>query len=118
MNARFDVLALERELLAGGIGRSALVGCRSGTRADQDGADDVTQIIDWTGAHPTAAERVIAQAILAAHDKERRKREQEQRRMRLAEIERKIKAGTVTEVEVREHLRLGIEYREMGPAGT
>jgi hypothetical protein len=122
MSARFDPMALERELLGAGLAHAnaggSVIGCRSGTRHDQDGRDDVTQIIDWTPGHPTPAERAVAVSVLAVHDRERRKREQEQRRTRLAEIERKITAGMVTDVEVREHLRLGIEYRENGLAVT
>jgi hypothetical protein len=112
---RFDPLALDLELLAAGVPRAAFVGCRSDTRRDQDGTDDVAQIIDWAPGHPTPAERTIARATLAAHDPQARRTAQAQRRRQVAEIEARMKAGTESAAEVREHRRLQIELREGGP---
>ena len=67
---RFDTTALHRELSA-----LPIVGCRSDPRADQAGLPDVDAIIDWLPGHPTAAERITAQAILTAHDPGKRERD-------------------------------------------
>lgn len=102
MNGRFDPPQLERELLDAGIARSAFTGCRSGTRRDQDGTDDVAQIIDWTPGHPTAAERTIAQAVLLAHDRNKRATDEAAARQRLLDLAVKCENGTAIAAEVRE----------------
>lgn len=102
MNARFDPQQLHQELIDAGIARASMSGCRSNQRPDQDGTDDVTQIIDWTPGHPTAAERVLAQAALLAHDKGKRERDAETRRQRLFSLAAKCEDGSATAQEVRE----------------
>ncbi len=117
MSRRFDPVFLEREILAAGLvhvnAGGPYIGCRSDTRSDQDGSDDLAQIIDWTQGHPTPAERAMARTVLVAHDNDRRRREQVTRRARIGALE--DKGAALTDAELRELQILQIAFRREGP---
>lgn len=75
------------------------------------------------GPAMTQAQRDAVQAVYAAHDPvasnaadAQRRREQSTRAARIAAIEVKIKAGTETNTDIREHRRLILEHRDNGGA--
>lgn len=98
---RFDSGQLFVELTAAGL---VVAGCRSDIRVDQDGSDDVTQIIDWLSGHPTKAERDIAAGVLLAHDSTKRVSDEVVAKQRLLTLAGQLEAGTATPTDVREAL--------------